>query len=70
MKPFDLFASCLPGLEELLATEITDLGIGVPVVSPGGVSFQGPPRAVYPDNLELGPATRAPTPGWPRCSGG
>lgn len=41
MKPFPLFASCLPGLEALLDRELAELGIGVRKIVRGGVEFSG-----------------------------
>lgn len=41
MKPFKLFASCLPGLEPLLDDELARLGIGVRARAQGGVEFSG-----------------------------
>ncbi len=45
MSPFsqtyELFATCAPGLESILATEITDLAAQHPKVETGGVSISG-----------------------------
>lgn len=49
----NLFASCLPGLEPLLAQEVRELGVG-PVIEAGGVSFEGDWRIAYRANHELG----------------
>ena len=51
-----LFAACLPGLEPLLAHEVTALG-AVPEVRGGGVSFVGDRRLVMAANLRLGTAS-------------
>jgi len=56
----ELFISCLPGLEPLLAREVSDLGLGVtPAAVDGGVALAtGDVRALYRCNLELGLAVR------------
>lgn len=50
----DLFVSCAPGLEPLLAAEIRDLKLGTPVEVPGGIEMKGGLRSIYRANLELG----------------
>ena len=57
MRPYRCFASCLPGLEELLQAELLAMGIPNPEVSKGGVRFFGHRRAVYRVNLCSGLAT-------------
>ena len=49
-----LFASCAPGLEPLLAREVTELALGAPTVVVGGVEFEGDLATVLRANLELG----------------
>ncbi|MCB9918615.1 MAG: hypothetical protein H6832_09450 [Planctomycetes bacterium] len=58
MKPFRLFASCLPGLEPLLDRELDELGIGARKIVPGGVEFLGHASAVMRVCLGSGIATR------------
>jgi len=56
----ELFAACAPGLEPLLADEVTALApedSEVEVV-PGGVSFTGSLETIYRANLELGLALK------------
>lgn len=53
----DLFASCLPGLEPLLADELAGLGVERIDVLPGGVAFEGDVRTVMHVNLASGLAT-------------
>ncbi len=55
--PYELFASCAPGLEPLLEAELRPLGALKPEVTPGGVTFRGHRRVVYRANLESGLAT-------------
>jgi len=55
--PQELFASCAPGLEPLLAAELRGLGALTPEETPGGVIFRGHRRAMYRANLESGLAT-------------
>ncbi len=50
----DLFVSCAPGLEPLLADEIRGRNLGKPVEIPGGVEMKGGLRSIYRANLELG----------------
>ncbi|MAE76039.1 MAG: RNA methyltransferase [Planctomycetes bacterium] len=54
MKPFELFCACLPGIEYMLAAEMTNLGLGTVTPEPGGVTFAGHKNAIYRANLELG----------------
>lgn len=42
----DLFVACAPGLEPLLARELTDLGLAEVRSEPGGASVRAKPRAV------------------------
>ncbi len=55
--PATLFASCLPGLEPLLARELEGLGALEPRPVPGGVGFRGHRRVLHRANLESGVAT-------------
>ncbi len=50
----DLFVSCAPGLEPLLADEIRQLRLGSPTEVAGGVEMSGGLRSIYRANLELG----------------
>ena len=50
----DLFISCAPGLESILADEIIEKRMGTPEVVPGGVTMKGGLRSIYRANLELG----------------
>lgn len=52
----DLFAACLPGLEPLLAAELTALG-ATPDEQPGGVSFRGSRDLLMRAHLHLGTAS-------------
>ena len=58
LKPFTLFASCLPGLEGLLDQELEELGVGAREVLPGGVEFRGHARAALRVAVGSGIATR------------
>lgn len=58
LKPFPLFASCLPGLEGLLDQELEELGVGAREVLPGGVEFRGHARAALRVAVGSGIATR------------
>lgn len=49
-----LFVSCAPGLEPLLAAEVSALNIGKPTRVPGGVELDADRRGLYRANLELG----------------
>jgi putative N6-adenine-specific DNA methylase len=53
---FDLFAACLPGLEPLLAAELTALG-AEPVPAPGGCAFRGDSSLLLRAHLCLGTAS-------------
>ena len=55
----ELFLSCLPGLEPLLAAELAELAIGKdePKVLPGGVTLRGDLETLYRANLESGLAS-------------
>ena len=55
--PFELFASCSPGLEPLLEAELSELGALQPKATAGGVRFRGHRRLIYRVNLESGLAT-------------
>ena len=52
----DLFAACLPGLEPLLAAELTALG-ATPRELPGGVAFRGSRDLLLRAHLHLGTAS-------------
>jgi putative N6-adenine-specific DNA methylase len=52
------FAPCPRGLEQLLATELAELGIPDAVVAPGGVAFSGPFDLAYRVNLASRLASR------------
>jgi putative N6-adenine-specific DNA methylase len=54
----DLFASCAPGLESLLAEELRGLGLPPREIEPGGVAFTGGLDAVCRANLWLRTAGR------------
>jgi putative N6-adenine-specific DNA methylase len=47
-----------PGLEEIVAAELTDLGVSGPRVIDGGVEFNATRRQVYEANLHLRTASR------------
>jgi len=55
--PLQMFAACLPGLEELLLAELRDLGAPSLESVPGGVAFGGGQRELYRANLCSGLAT-------------
>ncbi|MBX3464650.1 MAG: class I SAM-dependent RNA methyltransferase [Planctomycetes bacterium] len=55
-RPFDLFAACLPGLEPLLAGELSALGLD-PRPLRGGVAFTGDTTQVLRAGLWLGTAS-------------
>ena len=55
---FDTFAVAAPGLEEILATELTALGVKNCVVVDGGVEFSASLRTLYEANLHLRTASR------------
>lgn len=52
-----MFASCLPGLEELLRGEVESMGAQDVLAVPGGVTFTGGLPELYRANLCLGLAT-------------
>ncbi|PLX87074.1 MAG: class I SAM-dependent RNA methyltransferase [Desulfuromonas sp.] len=54
----DYFAITLPGLEEICAAELEQIGIASPRPVPGGVEFSGPLRTLYLANLWSRTATR------------
>ncbi len=60
MADLDLFVTCAPGLERLLATELVELAgkrrVGKP--EPGGVPVRGPGPLAFRLNLRSGLATR------------
>jgi putative N6-adenine-specific DNA methylase len=53
-----LFAVTTPGIEEIAAAELRDLGAAKPETTPGGVEFLGDTAALYRANLELRSAGR------------
>jgi len=55
---FEIFCATAPGLEPLLAAEISALGFPEPKVERGGVSFEGRWLDVWRANLELRGASR------------
>jgi putative N6-adenine-specific DNA methylase len=57
VAPYSLFASCAPGLEPLLCTELAALGVIAPAIVPGGVEGHGHRRVIYRVNLESGLAS-------------
>ena len=52
------FAVVSPGLEQVCATELEELGCGGILVIPGGVEFEGRLGDLYRANLELRTASR------------
>ncbi|HEX7024200.1 MAG TPA: class I SAM-dependent RNA methyltransferase [Gemmatimonadales bacterium] len=52
------FAITAPGLETLVAGELTALGIPPGTLEPGGVAFEATPRQLFQANLELRTASR------------
>ena len=56
-QDFELFASCLPGLEPLLLEELKRLGVREPRPLAGGVAFAGEMAEVYRVNLWSGLAS-------------
>lgn len=56
--PLELFAVTQPGLEDICAAEVTQLGLGPGVTLPGGVAFQGEALQLAVANLRLSVATR------------
>src|SRR5688572_22790369 len=55
---FEAFAVAAPGLEEILETELTALGVKNSVVVDGGVEFSASLRTLYEANLHLRTASR------------
>ena len=55
--PHELFASCVPGLEPLLAEELSGLGALSPTTIAGGVTFAGHRAVVHRVCLEAGLAS-------------
>jgi putative N6-adenine-specific DNA methylase len=55
---FDAFAVAAPGLEEIVAGELTDLKVTAPRVVDGGVEFTASQKALYEANLHLRTASR------------
>ncbi len=56
--PLELFAVTQPGLEDICAAEVAQLGLGPGVTLPGGVAFQGEALQLATANLRLSVATR------------
>ena len=56
--PLELFAVTQPGLEDICAAEVAQLGLGPGVTLPGGVAFQGEALHLAVANLRLSVATR------------
>jgi len=56
--PLELFAVTQPGLEDICAAEVAQLGLGPGVTLPGGVAFQGEALQLAVANLRLSVATR------------
>ena len=56
--PFDAFAVAAPGLEELVAAELTELGVADANVVDGGVEFSATRRTLFEANLHLRTASR------------
>lgn len=57
-KPFHIFLTCPPGLEPMLAQEVTAAGLSRPEIQPGGVALVGHWSAVLRANLWLRGASR------------
>jgi len=55
---FDAFAVAAPGLEPLVAAELTGLGIAGAVAVDGGVEFKASQKALFEANLHLRTASR------------
>lgn len=55
---FDAFAVAAPGVEPLIAAELTGLGIAGPDVVDGGVEFKASRKTLYEANLHLRTASR------------
>jgi len=56
--PFEAFAVAAPGLEEVVAAELADLGVDDHRVVEGGVEFGASPRTLFEANLHLRTASR------------
>lgn len=56
--PHDAFAISAPGLERLVAGELTELGVRDSLVLEGGVEFAATQRQLYESNLHLRTASR------------
>ena len=56
--PYRAFAVAAPGLENLVSTELTQLGIATHDVADGGVEFDASRRQLYQANLHLRTASR------------
>ncbi len=55
---YSCYAICAPGLEHLMAAELTAVGASVGTVEPGGVAFTAPPGILYAANLRVRTASR------------
>lgn len=55
---FDIFLTAPPGLEAVLASELTALGFAAPTPEPGGVTVRGGWAEVWRANLQVRGATR------------
>lgn len=55
---YSCYAICAPGLELLMAAELTAVGASVGTVEPGGVAFTAPPGILYAANLRVRTASR------------
>lgn len=58
MQRYDIFLTCPPGLEPVLADEALATGFMTPRCIKGGVTFQGGWQHIWRANLELRCATR------------
>ncbi len=56
--PLELFAVTQPGLEDICAAELAEIGLGPGTVVPGGITFTGEATALATANLRLSVATR------------
>ncbi|HEY0133848.1 MAG TPA: hypothetical protein VGB85_07205 [Nannocystis sp.] len=56
--PLELFAVTQPGLEDICAAEVAELGLGPGTTVPGGVTFTGEAVQLATANLRLSVATR------------
>jgi putative N6-adenine-specific DNA methylase len=57
-QDFEIFCVTVPGMEDTLCAEMQSKGFKAPVISPGGVVFQGGWPDVWQANLTLRGATR------------